>query len=253
MSDDRVDETLSATTEASLRQALAEHVPGDIDATLGWQAIVLRLALRTNALRGRRMAHLAWRWSPLGFVAAALAAVVLMGATYAGGHFIFGWNLVPGSEFQLIGDKHLYTDVNTGQTADGITITVAQAYADEGSTLIAYTIRLASGARASHPGPVVASSDLTDQYGEEATGADTICGPVSSDGRFIECLMDTTAFHPPAPTNQLDLTWTITKVYLFHDNATVERDGDWKLTFSLPFHHTSNGPGLSPAQPTRSS
>jgi hypothetical protein len=239
--------------EALLRQMLTEHAPDDIDSINGWEAIMSRLPSTARASHSGRALHLAWRRSPLTWVAAAVVAVLLMGAGFAGGHYLFGWGLGASPEFQLIGDKHLYADINRSQTDDGITITVAQAYADEGSILIAYTIRLAPEVHGSHPGPVLASYDLADQFGEDAGGGATFCGPVSSNGRFVECLMDTTAYHPPAFTSQLDLTWTIAKVYVFHDSSTHELDGNWTISFSVPYHHTSNGPDLAPAQPTKSS
>jgi hypothetical protein len=251
MSVHRRDQTFLPETEALLRQTLAEHAPDTVDSTSSWEEVASQLALAGRSSHvGRAPQWRSWRRKPLLWVAAVAAAVALMGATFTGGYYIFGWGLLRTPEVQLIGNEHLYADVNRSQSANGITITVSKVYADEGSTLIAYTIRLAPQLSGSHPGPVIASYDLLDQYGEDAGGGGIICSPVSRDGRFVECLLDTTAYHPPASTSRLDLTWKITKIYVFSNGSPDESDGDWTISFSVPFHHTSNGPGLGPTKVT---
>jgi hypothetical protein len=237
--------------EVLLRTALVEHAPQEVDLAGGWAAVSARITLsaaRSTAPvvgRGRF-----WR-RPVPLAAAALVvAVLLMGAGYVGGRYLWAGPF-SGSELDLIGDKHLYTAINQSATAGGVTITVIYAYADEGRTLIAYTLKPSGALRQRYMQIVVASYDLTDQFGEEPAGGNTQCTPLPSDGGPMQCLMDMPAFTPPTAASDLVVTWKISTLYLLtRSGGTDTSTTGWTLSFTLPFHHTNNGPGGPFAQPT---
>ena len=187
-------------------------------------------------------------------VAASLAIVVALagagvGAAYWGG--IFG-----GPKAQLIGDERLYTTIGQSQTHGGVTVTVDKAYADPGNTYIAVTFTMPDSQASRYSNVIANSVGITDTDGNEAHGLNYVCEPLWHDALFHRdgvqhCLMDLSAFQPPAGATSLNLNVEIGELWLFR-TTDGQRDiltGPWSFNFSLPFYQQNLGPGGPYAQP----
>jgi Domain of unknown function (DUF4179) len=230
--------------EALLRATLAEAAPHDIGMDRAWAAFSQRIAAPQTRPTARRGVRIRGRLVTLPAIAAALAmAVLLMGAGFA-----FWAGPFQGSELNLIGQQHLYTEINQSQTAGGLTITVTNVYADEGRTLIAYTINPSDDLRSHYNGVIVASYDLVDQTGHEPQGAAIQCTELQTDGGPIYCLMDLPSFGDGSGVDQLRLTWDIHTVYLTArgSSQTDSESSGWHFSFTLPYLHVNNGSGAYP-------
>jgi Domain of unknown function (DUF4179) len=254
MRQDMAAEREESQDEMALRATLHMHASEIIHSDKAWESVAPRLAASGAVVSQRRKAGLFAGVSRGLLVAASLAIVVALagagvGAAYWGG--LFG-----GPKAQLIGDERLYTTIGQSQSHDGLTVTIDQAYADPGNTYIAVTFTMPDS-QASHYSNVIANSvTITDGAGNEARGLNYVCEPLWHDALFHRdgvqhCLMDLSAFQPPAGTAPLNLNVEIGELWLFR-TADHQRDiltGPWSFTFSLPFHQQNLGPGGPYAEP----
>jgi hypothetical protein len=240
--------------ELALHATLHAHAGEMIDTDTAWEAVAPRLQASAAVVSQRRKAGPFTAVNRGLLVAASLAIVVALagagvGAAYWGG--LFG-----GPKAQLIGDERLYTGIGQRQTIGGVTVSIDQAYADPGNTYIAVTFTMPDS-QASHYSSVIANHvTITDGAGNEARGLNYVCEPLWHDTLFRRdgvqhCLMDLSAFQPPAGAVSLNLHVEIGELWLFH-TTDGQRDilaGPWSFTFSLPFHQQSLGTGGPYAQP----
>jgi hypothetical protein len=243
-----------------LRATLREHAPEAVEVETAWAAVSAQLAqirqelpavsdapdLRTRPSDARRQL---WRGALPKVAAMLVVAVLLMGAGYGGGHYLWGWPF-GGQKLQLIGNQHLYTTIGQRQTENGITITVDKAYADADDTFIAFQVDMSSQVTKHYDRIIVASYDLHDQYADSPQTASTQCTPPSNGTQA--CLMDVAPFHLSGGASELTITFDITKLYLLKDgeSTTTELTGHWQFQFTLPYHQKSLGPGGSTSQPS---
>jgi hypothetical protein len=241
--------------ERALRATLRAHAGEMVDTDGGWEEVAPRLAASgAGMIRPRRMGPLAGMSRGALIAAASLALVVALagagvGAAYWGG--LFG-----GPKAQLIGDGQLYSTIGQSQTHGGVTVSVDKAYADPGNTYIAVTLTLPDNQASRYSNVFANSVSITDGAGNEAGGLNYVCEPLWHDPLFHRdgvqhCLMDLSAFQPPAGASSLTLSVKIGELWLAR-TAGGQRDiltGPWSFTFSLPFHQQSLGPGGPYAQP----
>ncbi len=244
------------SAEELLCATLSEHAPASVETERAWAAISGRLATLTHAKRptprGFRLLPsrgAARHWRLPQVAAAAVLAVVLMGAGVTGSYFVF-------QKARQVEQEHLYTDVGQRQTSQGVTITVRKAYADAGSSIIAYRIQLAPDLAQRYDHAIVFSDDLTDQLGEEPNAANVVCdnAPFLDVGFAggIDCVADVSPFHAPDGTSQLTITYTVLKVALMHSGSATTHfiEGTWHFVFTIPFHQPSLGSGGPYVQPS---
>ncbi|WIG60705.1 MAG: hypothetical protein OJF49_003453 [Ktedonobacterales bacterium] len=251
--------------EALLRQTFSEHAPVTVDTEKGWNAIAPQVAaIASEGSMHTRRGILPWRrthgaetahaprsrkraiapWAAVGLV----AALLLTGAGFAGIFTGFPFNT---PKLRIIGDEHLYTDVNQTQQADGVTIKVYKAYADPGNTYIAYSIQMSPELAKLYTYTTIGSWSITGQDGEATLRGNIVCSAAKpGDEQF--CVMDEGPYHPAPGTSQLTITWDITAVYLNNTSpGYTTLSGPWHFQFTIPFHAKNLGAGGPYAQPTR--
>jgi uncharacterized protein DUF4179 len=252
---DMTTEREESRDEMALRATLHARASEMVDADAAWSAVTPRLATSgTDMSRQRRTGPFAGVSRAILVAAASLALLVALagagvGAAYWGG--LFG-----GPKAQLVGDEQLYTTVGQSQTHGGVTVSIDKAYADPGNTYIAITFTMPDSQASRYSNVFANSVTITDGAGNEARGLNYICEPLWHDQIFHHdaiqhCLMDLTAFQPPASALPLSLNVEIGELWLVR-TADHERDilsGPWSFTFSLPFHQQNLGPGGPYAQP----
>jgi hypothetical protein len=187
-------------------------------------------------------------WLPARVGAILAVAMLLMGAGMAGGYLFggpFGWLSKP----QAIGNQRLYTNINQSQTDQGITITVRQAYADTGSTLLYYSIQVTPQLAQRYDESIDMGFALTDQFGDTPQNTDhgpigdRRCTALSSIGE-VECLQDFAPFHVSKNVTQLTITFDVGLVGLAHSGsaAVAYVQGRWSFQFTIPFYQNNLGP-----------
>ena len=254
MRQDMAAEREESRDEMALRATLHARADEMVDTDAAWESVAPRLAMTAAVMSQRRKAGPFAGVSRGLLVAASLAIVVALagagvGAAYWGG--LFG-----GPKAQLIGDERLYTAIGRSQTRDGLTVTIDQAYADPGNTYIAVTFTMPDSQASRYSSAIANSVTITDGAGNEARGLNYVCEPLWHDALFHRdgvqhCLMDLSAFQPPAGSASLNLNVEIGELWLFR-TTDGQRDiltGPWSFTFSLPFHQQSLGPGGPYAEP----
>jgi len=258
-----------ALLEPLVRGVLAEHAPTGVDTDAAWTAMAPRLAFTPAPIAAfpamvgdapvtRRRAAIPrarrWRFALVAVAAALVAGVVLTAAGYFGWAGPFSFGPFSNHEIRQIGESHLYTRIGQTQDSAGVALTLDSAYADSGTTYIAYHVLPTSGATSSYNNFIPDAYSLTDQYGEEpTTGSTTECDPYQG-GQPQYCLLNDGPFHPPAGVTQLTLTLSIPELLLGRSGAnggTTMLHGSWQFTFTLPFHQRSLGATNPGAQPTK--
>ncbi len=251
--------------ETFLRLALQAHAPKAIDVESAWSRVAEQITstgqiskrpksrwLRFLGASGRQHAE---RWRRAWITAAVVAlSLLFIGAGFAGGRLYFWGGPFGDPGIQLIGDEHLYQDIEQQQQVHQVTITVTKAYADTGRTLIAYDLQVPASIAQRYNSVFVASYSLTDQEGEEPAGGNTECTAFPHDGSPMHCLIMAPAFHPAAGVSQLTITLDIIEVYLIRADSTGTTDtlsGPWRFQFTLPMHQQNLGTGGPYAQPTQ--
>jgi hypothetical protein len=173
-----------------------------------------------------------------------------MGAGVTGGYFVF-------QKARQVDQEQLYTTIGQQRTAQGVSITVRKAYADAGSSIIAYRIQVAPNLAQRYDQVYVTSYVLTDQFGDEPRSANIECdrAPFLDVGFAggTDCVADVAPFPVASGTSQLTLSFTVRKVVLMHSGQTADDTltDSWSFTFTIPYHQTSLGPGGPYAQPAR--
>jgi hypothetical protein len=241
-------ESPDSREEQLLRTTLHAHTPQDIDVDHA-RALMQRRLFGDSALATGRT----WR---RGYVIPAFVALalLLMGSGFAGGYYFWGGPFGdPG--LQLIGDQHLYQDINQSQPVGPVTITVTKAYADSGRTLIAYDIQVPAAVAAQNIDIEVGSLSVTEAItGELQGGALIECTTFPRHGGVKHCLLTMPPLHPAAQASHVQLTFAILRLYLFptDQKGDVIINGTWAYTFPLVFHiqnQGTGGPFPQPAQP----
>jgi hypothetical protein len=236
-------------TEELLQATFQERAPATIEVDHSWAAVSGRLALVGQKQRPARTSvrqslglggsYLARRRRALIAVAAVLLLpILLLGAGYVKEHYL---GTDPGT--QRIEDEHLYTDIGQRQEADGITVTITHAYADEGRTEVFYAVLLSPELEKRYHGAFLIEWSLTDQQGAEPSGGGglgTCTGWNGGDGR-VYCTMIEGPFHPAAGVNQLIISLNVVKVALMGSSPHDMRTGPWDFQFALPFHQMNIG------------
>jgi hypothetical protein len=242
--------------EMALRATLYAHASEMVDADTAWEAVAPRLAASGAVVSQRRKAGPFAGVSPGLLVAASLAIVVALAGAGAGVGAAYWGGLFGGPKAQLIGDERLYTTIGQSQSHASLTVTIDQAYADPGNTYIAVTFTMPDSQASRYSNVIANSVTITDGAGNEAHGLNYICEPLWHEALFHRagvqhCLMDLSAFQPPAGATSLSLHVEIGELWLFR-TMDGQRDiltGPWSFTFSLPFHQQNLGPGGPYAQP----
>ena len=252
---DMTTERAESLEELALRTTLHARASEMVDTDGAWEGVAPRLVMGDVIVDRRRRGGPFAGVSRTVLVAAALLAIVVAlagagaGAAYWGG--LFG-----GPKAQLIGDEQLYKTIGQSQTHGGVTVSIDKAYADPGNTYIAVTFTMPDSQASRYSNVFANSVTITDGAGSEARGLNYVCEPLWHDQIFHHdaiqhCLMDLTAFQPPAGASSLSLNVEIGELWLVR-TADHERDilsGSWSFTFSLPVHQRNLGPGGPYAQP----
>ncbi len=173
---------------------------------------------------------------PLLAVATLLFAIfVLSGATFA----MTWWN-------PLFGNPDLYQSFALQQSSQHITIQLNKAYADEGRTIIVYTI--------SAPNPdqsaTITRFDLHGSSPQQAVAmTSTECHPAGAGENH--CFDIEPAFLVPSGVNSVQVTWNIKQVQLTPsggEGKPVAVMGTWHFAFTLTFHHETRHDLPNPLQ-----
>lgn len=138
------------------------------------------------------------------------------------------WNPIFG------GDQSVYQPLSQTATDHGITIQLTQAYADEGRTVLVYTIRPLGFTNQTN----LSSTTPQKQEALSYTSCDV------QDGSY-HCYWVQPSFLVPTGTHTLTLTWDIGQVIPQASvSPSVSRlasiKGDWHFVFTIPFHHEWN-------------
>lgn len=237
------------SAEDLLQATFQERAPATVDVDRSWAAVAERMAF---AGQDRRLANAAVRGRPglggsylvgrrralIAVAAVLLLPILLLGAGYVKEHYL---GTDPGT--QRIEDEHLYTNVGQRQEADGITVTITRAYADEGRTEVFYTVQLSPELEKRYRGAFLIEWSLTDQQSAEPSNGGGLGSCTSwnaGDGRAY-CTMIEGPFHPAAGVNQLIINLNVVKVALIGSSPHDIRTGPWDFQFALPFHHMNIG------------
>jgi hypothetical protein len=227
--------------EALLRATFQEHAPADVALDTAWAAVARRLSAARAPERTPRLLRRLQRKVALPLAAAALALAVVLGAAgYAAAQDPFSLH-DPGMLMITIG--HLYQDIGQRQEADGVTITVTRAYADEGRTVIEYTLKLAPHLAQRYNSASLGSWLETEGHGLQTTGETGFlsCTGLPAGGGPESCVMVHGPYQPGAAIHHLDLTLEVSAVYLINREGTATQTGPWRFHFSLPYHRTNAG------------
>jgi hypothetical protein len=242
--------------ERALRATLRAYAAGEVDTQAGWEAVAPRLtsAGAGSATQVRRKGPLAGVSRGVLVAAAVVALVVALAGAGVGGAYWGG--LFGGPKAQFIGDERLYTTLGQSQTHGGVTVTIDKVYADPGNTFVVLTFTMPDSQASRYFNVIANNVTITDAAGNEARGLNTTCEPLSHDTNFHRdgvqhCLMDLTAFQPPAGASSLNLNVEIGELWLLRteDHQRDILTGPWRFSFSLPFHQQSLGPGGPYAEP----
>ncbi len=245
--------------EGLLRATLREHAPTNVDVDRGWAEVAERLsALKqsTQSLKGSNILY--WRANiqhrtgrskkMLIIAAVALLSIVLMGAGVAA-YVWSGFSTDQG--LQQIKDQHLYQDIRQQQTVGQITIAVNWVYVDSSRTYLAYDVQVPASIAKHYNSVVVGSYSLTDQNGEEPTGAYIECEGFPQDGSPMHCFITSSSFNPRYAARQITITWDVLQLYLIQPTGeTGKLAGPWHFQFTVPFHQQNLGPVGPFTQPT---
>jgi hypothetical protein len=237
------------TTEHLLQATLQERSPATVETERAWSAVAIRLTFAgqergagTAPAHPRRAflgSYLDRRRRALIAVAAVLLLpILLLGAGFVREHYL---GTDPGT--QRIEDEHLYTTIGQRQVADGITITVTRAYADEGRTEVFYTVQLSPDLERRYEGAFLIQWSLTDLQAAEPSGGGglgTCTGWNGGDGR-VYCTMIEGPFHPATGLSQLTISLHVAKVALMGTPSGDVRTGPWDFQFGLPYHYLNIG------------
>ncbi len=239
---------METAEERLLRATYNERAPQHIETDRAWAAVAPRLLLQAASVRpgGRVWVHSTqsggrrrFGWlGRLGLAAAVVALpIALMGVGFVKERLT---PLDPG--MQRIADEGLYHAVGQSQTVDGVTITVTNAYADEGRTVIYYRVQMSPALAQSNRNALIGSWDLSDARGVEPTGGIGTCSAWDSVTRSSSCYMIAGPLHPAASASDITLTLDITTVYLTQtDGAQGDAHGHWRFLFTTPYHHINVG------------
>ncbi len=159
----------------------------------------------------------------------ALAAVLLL--TLTGASLVLGW------WNPLFGNPDLYQSIGQSRSDHGVTITVTQAYADEGRTIIVYEIAAQDTSKQYNPDDYNLSSPTPQK--QEPMQA-TECNGWNQGIDYCYMLMP--AFEAPKSVNKLTLTWDVPELLVFEPTvgkSSILR-GSWHFSFNVPFHHVNN-------------
>ncbi len=241
-------------SETLLRTTLQEYT-SQLDLHSAWTTVAERLPMEKHLVQqdGKRKGvpfhfrQRRWRTIPV-MVAAVMLAVCLMGAGIATAYTPF-WKLVSGSGF---GDASQYQKVDQQQQSNGVKITVTNAYADKGRTIIGFDISGPSAWSQPYTSISLKTFVLKDQ-GESLVQPtyNTICTTLSKVP--VHCVAVLPPFHPVSGTTNLAITWNITALSLTNPVNHVRESnvfsGNWHFQFLVPFHwqnHNSQGPQVKP-------
>jgi hypothetical protein len=249
MRQDMATERAESRDEWALRATLQAHASETVDTDAAWDTVAPRLAASDVVVSRQRRAGRFAGVSRGALVAAACLALVValagagVGAAYWGG--LFG-----GPKAQLIGDKHLYTEIGQRQAIDSVTVSIDQAYADPGNIYLAVSFTMPHDLGSRYSQVIVNRVTIADAAGNEIEGLIMTCEPFWHDAVFhrdgVEhCMMNAGPLQPAAGATTLNLRVEMGEVWLLR-TADHQRDiltGPWQFSFSLPFHQQSLGSG----------
>ena len=254
---------LSAPTEtpeeALLRATLQEHAAIRVDVDRRWAEVAESLSALKQSTRSSKgsnilywranIQHRAGRSKKMLIIAAvALLSILLMGAGVAA-YVWSGFSTDQG--LQQIKDQHLYQDIGQKQTVGQIMIAVNWVYVDSSRTYLAYDVQVPASIAKHYNSVVVGSYSLTDQNGEEPTGAHIECEGFPQDGSPMHCFITSSSFNPRYTAKQITITLDVLQLYLIQPTGeTGKLAGTWHFQFTVPFHQQDLGPVGPFAQPT---